>query len=110
MIVGSGPPALLMARPGNLHNLWKEYMVGLNGNKAARLFTAEERGQASVTYCRRNAFWSVISTMVRSGVSADVAVDRVYQTYGYNLSITAILRQMAKDKKLPGGAHANLVV
>ena len=105
-----GPPPKLKARIRSLHDLWREYMDGLDGNKAARLFTSSEKGAVASLYSRRNAFWFVVGRMVRAGMSADTAIDKVKQTYGYGASITNVLMMMAKHRHLPNGAHANLVV
>ena len=106
----AGPPAKLKSRPGNLYNLWREYTHGLDGNKPVQLFTAADKGKVACTYRWRYAFWRVISNMVCSGLTAKMAIERVYMAYGHGTSMSEILKAMAKDKKLPGGARPKLVV
>ena len=87
--------------------MWQEYAVGLPGfPKPARLFLPSERNS---TYSKRLNFWRVVKRHVDAGVDWRVAVDKVYATYGY-IHPTKILQKMKDDKKLPGGAHPNLVI
>ena len=44
--------------------------------------------------------------MVRSGMTAQVACDRIYQTYGNNLSVTQILKRLKTDHIERGGHPA----
>ena len=43
------PFAKFKLRPGNLYNLWREYMHGLDVNKPAQLFTAADKGKLAFT-------------------------------------------------------------
>jgi hypothetical protein len=48
----------------------------------------------------------VIKDLVMGGLDADFAIDRIYQAYGYNKSITYIINQMYKDKSNASGKDA----
>ncbi len=74
--------ATLSANPRSLHALWEEYERGLGGRRAARLFTRAERGNVKHKYHRRKIAWDLISTLVRGGLTAQVAIDRIYDHYG----------------------------
>ena len=56
--------ARLSPNPRNLHALWQEYEFGLGGRKAAKDFTAEERGQSKYTYHRQEVVWEKVAEMV----------------------------------------------
>ena len=49
---------------------------------------------------------NLVSAMVRSGMTAQVACDRIYQTYGNNLSVTQILKRLKTDHIERGGHPA----
>ena len=95
-------PALvadLSKRPKFLHDLWKEWIVGSTGKKAAKDFTSAERGAHKSIYSLRKVFWEKIAELVRAGMTADRACDLVYEAYGLSLSVTEILRKMRTDRK-----------
>ena len=93
-----------------LYDLWVEYELGLAGHKPARHFTPAERGRVKFTYSLRLNFWQVVDRMVRAGHTSDVAIDKVYGTYGVGETVTKILRKMRSDKKgLISGIHPSLV-
>ena len=103
---GGGDPApaaavaaTLSPTPRSLYLLWQEYTVGIGGRKAARLFTAAERGQQKYKYTRRKVVWDAIDRMVRHGFTAQVAIDRIYQHYGRELSVTRIINDMLRDRR-----------
>ena len=56
--------AKLSKCPKNLHLLWREYEFGLDGQKAAKNFTPEERGKNKFSYSRRKVFWDAINVVV----------------------------------------------
>ena len=85
--------------PTTIHTLWLEYTTGIGGRKAARLFTTQERGQNKFKYSRRKVVWDTISGLIRAGLSADVACDRLYAVYGQNMSVTRIINALRHDKK-----------
>ena len=104
-------PAVLCPRPNSLMMLWKEYKVGINGNKPAEQFTkAEKNNRANGTkqkYHYRSKVWNLIERLVKSGFTAEVACHRINQVYGFNITITQIIRAIAKDNRERGG-HPNL--
>ena len=102
--VGAGGPpaahfAALSATPRDLHTLWQEYQVGLGGRKPARLFTAWERGRVKHKYTRRKVVWDTVDRLVRGGLTANVAIDRIYDTYGRNATVTKIINNMLSDRR-----------
>ena len=103
------PPRNLVAKltkcPKSLHDLWLEYEIGFRGCKAAKDFTAQERGKDKYRYYRRNVFWSKVAELVRAGFTAERACDKVYDVYGSNLSVTKIINAMIADKKTGGHPH-----
>ena len=85
--------------------LWHEYEFGIGGRKPAQSFTAEERGKVRFRYCRRKIVWNAIDRMVRSGSTAQVACDRIYEVYGRG-TVTEIIKLMRKDER--EGGHRQL--
>jgi hypothetical protein len=100
--------ARLSRNPRTLYLLWEEYTVGLNGFKAARLFTTVERGRSKHTYSKRKHVWDKISELIRAGYTADVAIDKMYKAYGESLPVTKIILAMIADQK--NGGHPQLCV
>lgn len=102
--VGPGA-ARLSANPRTLYALWNEYTVGIGGRKAARLFSAQERGREKYKFHRRKVVWEVINRLIRSGRTAQTAIDMIYAVYGH-VSVTTIINRMRQDRAL--GGHPNL--
>lgn len=102
-----GPPAKRSKTPKTLHDLWDEYQNGSGGYKAARLFTPTERGACKFTFSRRLVIWKFISRLVRNGHTSDVAISKIYDAYGGNLSVTKIINKMRADNK--DGGHSDLM-
>lgn len=102
----SSMDATLSKTPKDLYMLWEEYDQGIGGRKAARKFTAEERGRCKYTYCRRNVVWQLINRVINhSGCDYKVAIEMIYDVYGY-MSVTKLLKKILEDEK--AGGHANL--
>jgi len=59
-------------------------------------------------YSKRKIIWDKISLLVRGGHSADVAIDRIFTTYGESTPITKIIEKMRVDNT--SGDHPNLRV
>jgi hypothetical protein len=93
------PAATLSPTPRTLYVLWEEYQHGVGGRKAARFFTPQERGQVKFKYSRRKVFWDVVSHLIRSGLHSNVAIDRIYEVYGQNATVTTVINQMRRDKR-----------
>jgi hypothetical protein len=94
-----GAAAALSPTPRSLYVLWQEYTVGIGGRKAAREFNAEERGRVKHRYTRRKVVWQTVDRLVRQGFTANVAIDRIYQHYGRDLSVTTIINRMLQDRR-----------
>lgn len=103
------PRARLAAHPKTLYDMWNEWEQGLGGNKAAKLFSATERGRCKHSYCRRKLVWEILARLVRAGYTPQVACDTVYGVYGQNMSVTRII-QGIKDDKRNGVQRAELQV
>ena len=83
-----------------------EYEFGVGGRKAAKTFSARERGRVKFKYCLRNHFWSLMKRMILRGYSHTSAIDKIYSVYGRNLSASKILYEIRKDSK--NGGHPQL--
>ena len=102
-------PADLSPTPRTLYTLWQEYQVGISGRKAARLFTREEKGRVKHKYHRRKVVWDLVSLLINSGLTAQVACDRIYNVYGDDKPVTYIINRLKEDKK-SGALHVTLQV
>ena len=71
----------------------------MNGKKPAKDFTESERGRVKSVYSFRLKFWEKCDEMVRGGLTANVACDRIYQAYGVRTSVTKILTAMKVAKR-----------
>ena len=91
--------AILMSRPKTCHDLWQEYMFGGPGRKPAKDFSPAERRKVKHVYSLRNQLYKKVAELVRGGVSATVACDKVYEAYGTQPSLTSILRKMRSDAR-----------
>ena len=99
----------LSPTPRTLFDLWTEYQYGIGGRKPAKDFAAAERGKVKYNYHRRKVVWDAIAALVRAGHTSDVAIDRIYEIYGQNQSVTAIINRMRRDRRTHG-EHPNLRV
>ena len=89
--------AFLLERPRSLAEIWQEYDTGVNGNKAARLFTPAERGRVRKKYSRRNLAWSRIEAGIRAGRGHQEAIDELYSQYGASCTVTQILNKISAE-------------
>jgi len=103
------PAATLCENPKSLYILWQEYQFGIGGRKAAKDFTAEERGAHKVTYSKRKIIWDKISTMVRASYTSDMAIEKIYTVYGLRTPVSKIIELMRNDQRTRGG-HPDLNV
>jgi hypothetical protein len=53
-------------------------------------------------FCRRKSFWDIIVRLVNAWFISLTAIDKVDQPYGMNLSVTAIINKIQKDKRMGG--------
>ena len=98
--------ANLLNCPPNLYTLWNEYEVGVGGNKAAKEFTASERGRVKSKYCRRKKFWQAMERLIAGGAYSHTAIRRIYEVYGVNSRVSKILKEMAPHEA--NGGHVLL--
>ena len=84
----------------DLFVLWREYEQGLDGGKAAKDYTAVERGSNKHTYSRRRVFWDAVVKLMARGYMADSAIDRISGAYRRRLSVTQVINEMKKDRML----------
>ena len=96
---GAGPVAALSSTPRDLYVLWQEYQVGIGGRKAARMFSSFERGRVKHKFTRRKVVWSTIDKLVRGGLNANVAIDRIYNVYGRDSTVTSVINRMLTDRR-----------
>jgi hypothetical protein len=97
--VGGGT---LLPLPRTLYDLWVEYQTGIGGRKAARDFTARERGANKYRYYQRKHVWNIVANLVNARVQARVAVDRIYSHSGASKPVTRIIKDMMQDKRNGG--------
>jgi hypothetical protein len=101
--ITSAPPdprrVSLAKSPRDLWVLWKEWEEGLGGCKPAKHYTHVERGANKFTFSRRRVFWDAVEEMVKRGQTSDVAIDKIYLVYGWQMSVTGILNEMKSDRR-----------
>ena len=68
------------------------------GKQLALPFTSEERGGNKFWFCCRKVLWSTIINLDRIGLSANVVIDRIYQVYDANDTVTLIIAQFREDR------------
>jgi hypothetical protein len=90
--------ATLSPNPRTLYLLWEEYTHGIGGRKAAEEFTPHEGGQVKHKYTRRRVVWDCIARLVRAGLDANVAIDRIHQVYGQGKTVTTIINRLRVDR------------
>ena len=100
--------ASLSYHPRTLLLLWNEWMYGLEGRKAAKYFTAYERGRCRHKFSRRRHVWSRVARLVQGGYTAETTVSRIRQCYGVSKSVSGIIEAMKKDKADGGDIDRNL--
>ncbi len=77
-----------------------KFEVGLDEEKPARDYTLLERGANRYAYSWRKNYWDAVGSLLTKGYSVDSAIDRVYEAYGKNYSVTAILDAIIVDKHM----------
>jgi hypothetical protein len=73
---------------------------------AARLFVTRDQrgGKVKHKYHRRKIIWDLIFTLVHGGLTAQVAIDRIYDHYGQSESVTTIIINKVKVNHRNGTA------
>jgi hypothetical protein len=97
----------------SLMSLWTEYEFGIGGRKAAKDWSAEERGnpKQKQTYYRRNCLWKIQVHLINKDHRIEAANALILQTYGQTTSVTNISKAVVVDRnrfKRQGGLHPNL--
>jgi len=93
-----------------LEEYWREWEFGMGNNKAAKHFTAEERGRVKMKFYRRRCIWNIMVHLINKGHNHEAAIALIKQTYGQRTSCTAIHKAIVRDKALYknyGGMHPN---
>ena len=88
----------LSSNPKTIYDLWDEYTIGLGGRKPAKEYTPRERGKVKYNYTRRKAVWDTISMLTNSGLHSHVAIDRIYDYYGRDKTVTQVIILMRRDR------------
>ena len=97
--VASGPPVKLCNQLKFLHKLWNKWVVGMDGNKAAKDFTSVERRKVKTKYSTRKVFWNKVSELVQAGHTSNRACDLFYQVYDHITGVSEVLRRMAVNHR-----------
>lgn len=94
-------PAQLQKNIRCLGLLWTEWTHGLNGAKAAKDFTPQERGAKENTsrFSRRLPIWKLMSVLVNAGVLVPEIIRRLHNVYGPNTSLLKIGSNIKADAK-----------
>jgi hypothetical protein len=64
---------------------------------------------ATIALGSRKVVWDCISSLVRAGFTAQVAIDRIFNVYGLNAPVTRIINQMKRDRNA-GNLHRSLQI
>ncbi|MGL5935859.1 MAG: hypothetical protein ACRCZI_09580 [Cetobacterium sp.] len=100
--------AALSKCPRSLHELWREWTDGLEGNKPASQLRRDERGgKTRFVYCNRKVVWDVIKRFTDKNISHLTAIDNIETAYGRNKSVSHYIACLKRDRKT--GGHPNLV-
>ena len=91
--------ATLMPTPRSLHNLWHDFDHGVDGRKAARLFSYSDRGRSKHRYHRRKVVRDLVSSLVWMGDTAETAIDKIYAVYGGQTSVSNMINGLKRDEK-----------
>jgi hypothetical protein len=93
--------------PRSLHDLWREWTDGLEGNKPASQIKRSERGgKMRYVYFNRKIVWDVIKRFTDKNISHLTAIDNIETAYGRNKSLSHYIACLKRDKK--HGGHPNL--
>ena len=99
--------AALSKCPKNLHDLWREWTDGLDGNKpASQLKPSERGGKARFVFCHRKVVWDVIKKFTDKNISHLTAINNIEAAYGRNKSVTHYINCLKRDRR--HGGHPNL--
>jgi hypothetical protein len=105
---GAVVPADLSPTPRTLHLLWDEYEQGIGTQSSTTFFKRGER-ESQTHESPKKVVWDCIAALVRAGFTSQVTIDRVYQVYGENTTVTRIINRMKADRQA-GMVHPSLQV
>ena len=91
--------AQLSDNPKTLYDVWEDYCVGVDGRKPAREFTPQERGKVKHKFTRRKVVWDTILRLIHAGLTAEAAIEKIYDAYGREKAVTAIINSMKKHRR-----------
>jgi Transcriptional activator of glycolytic enzymes len=95
--------------PRSLHDLWREWTDGLDGNKpASQLKVSERGGKMRYVYHNRKFAWDVIKRFTDKNVSHLTAIDNIETAYGRNKSVSHYISCIKRDRRT--GGHPNLAL
>ena len=89
--------ATLAPNVRSLEMLWQEWIQGIGTRKAAKDFTAIERGKCKHKFCRRKIVWDLMARHVRAGRMITDVITDIHASYP-TLSVTGIINAMRKDR------------
>ena len=71
----------------------------MNGNKPARLYTAEEQGRDRQKYSRRKVIWDKILELIRMGYDHMTAIDMIYMDESTDKLVTQIINKISTRQR-----------
>ena len=98
--------AMLSNCPRSLFELWQDYKFGLQGRKAAKRFTPQERGRVKYKYHRRKVVWDMILRLLGRGHSIHTAVGEIERVYGEGKTESTYINLLRRDRRV--GHHCDL--
>jgi hypothetical protein len=80
--------------------VWNEYNTGINGKKALRFYSIEDKTNVSrSTLRKREEFGLAMTLLLERGLTLNAALTRISTTYRAATNINAILDAVLKDNK-----------
>ena len=93
--------ATLSSNPKTLREVWREYKFGIDGRKPAEQFTSQARNNRNSGTKQKNypssVTWQCIDRLMNQGYTVDSAFQKMWECYGYSLSVTQIINRMIAD-------------
>ena len=98
--------ATLSNCPRSLFELWQEDEFGLQGWKAAKRFTSQERGRVKYKYHRRKVVCDTILRLLGRGHSIHTAVGEIERVNGEGKTVSTYINLLQCDRTV--GHHRDL--
>ena len=67
----------LLKCPRTLEVLWAEYEFGINGDKATKFFSAQDRGKVRYLYNLCKPFLTLVERMIRHGYTYGSSIEKI---------------------------------